>query len=119
MSSMRVFSVKRAALSCVLGFLIPFGYTVLLAGTFYYGRRATPQFLVWPVGWPRPLLLLLFGHPPRPEEFVAAVTLLAVCNTLLYGALAYVGLTLLSTVGRKPAGYEPPPPPGRLDSEAE
>jgi hypothetical protein len=117
---MKVFSVKRAALSCVLGFLIPFGYAVLVKETFGYARRPTPPFLIWPIGWPRPLLILLFGRPLRREDAVVGLTLLAVCNTLVYGACAYAGLTMLSTVGRKPAaGYEPPPPPERPDSEAD
>ena len=116
---MKIFSVKRAALSCVLGFLIPFGYAVLVKESFGYLRRPTPPLLIWPVGWPRPFVVRLFGRPLRREDAAVGLTLVAVCNTLLYGAGAYAGLTLLSTVGRKPAGYEPPPPPGRPDSEAE
>jgi len=115
---MKVFSVKRAALSCVLGFLIPFGYGVLLAGTFYYAREATPRFLIWPIGWPLPPMIFLLGPRVR-EDVVTGVTLLAACNTLLYGALAYAALPLLLTGGRKPEGYEPPPPPERPDSGAE
>ena len=110
----RIFSVKRAALSCVLGFLIPLGYAFVLSEAYDYARKPTPQFLVWPFGWPRPLWLLLLGRQPRYEDIVGGLIFFAVCNILLYGTFVYAVLTLYPAMRRRPAAFEPPPPPEHI-----
>jgi hypothetical protein len=116
---LRIFSIKRAALSCVPGFLIPLGYAVVLSEAYEYPQRPTPQFLAWPFGWPRPLWILLLGREPRSEEIVGGLIFFAVCNTLLYGAFVYVALTMRLLVRRGRAAYEPPPAPERFPSADE
>ena len=108
---MRIFSFRRAALSCVLGFLLPLSYGFLLSEAADYARRPIPQFLVWPFGWPRPVWIFLMGREPRQEDIVGGIIFLAACNILLYGTLVYVALTMLSVVRRRKADYAPPPPP--------
>jgi hypothetical protein len=116
---MKIFSIKRALLSCLLGFLMPLCYAFLLSEAFDYAQKPTPQFLAWPFGWPRPLWVLLLGRQPRSEDLVGGLIFLAACNILLYGTVVYVALTMRSVVRSRRADYEPPPPPERFPSAAE
>ena len=116
---MKIFSIKRALLSCLLGLLLPFCYAVLLSEAFDYARRPTPQFLAWPFGWPRPLLVLLLGRQPTREDIVGGLIFFAACNILLYGTVVYFALTMRSVVRSRRADYGPPPPPGRFPPAAE
>lgn len=111
MSKARIFSLGRAALSLPLGFLIPLGYSFLLSEAFDYARRPTPQYLVIPFGWPRPLWVFLMGREPREGDLLGGIIFLAACDTLLYGAVAYAALTMLSVARRRGESYGPPPPP--------
>ena len=114
----RVFSVRRVLLSCVLGFLVPLSYAFMLSTVYDYAQRPTPQFLAWPFGWPRPLWVLAMGREPTEADLWHGVIFIAVCNTLLYGVVVYAALTVLSMLRRGGADFEPPPPPERLDSAA-
>ncbi len=111
MRKIRIFSVRRAALSVPLGFLIPLSYAFLLSEAFDYAHRPTPQFLVIPFGWPRPLWIFLMGRQPTEADLLFGLTFLAVCNTALYGLITYAALTMLSVVRGQRVEYEPPPPP--------
>ncbi|MCA1618962.1 MAG: hypothetical protein LC795_06545 [Acidobacteria bacterium] len=111
--AIRIFSLGRAALSCVLGFLIPLGYAILLSEVddYFFPNGPPPDFMVWPFGWPRPVWILLMGRQPGESDILGGVIFLAVCNTLLYGALVYGALTMLSLARRRRADFSPPPPP--------
>ena len=116
---MRIFSVRRAALSCVLGFLIPLSYAFRLSEAADYTRRPTPEFLVWPFGWPRPIWILLMGREPRQGDIVGGIIFLTACNILVYGTLVYVALTMFSVLRRRRVDYAAPPPPEKERPAAE
>ena len=96
MRRVRIFSLRRAALSVLLGFLIPLGYAFLLSEAFDYARRPTPQFLVWMFGWPRPLWIFLMGRQPTESDIVGGLIFVAACNIVLYGMMVYSVLTMLA-----------------------
>lgn len=108
---MCIFSWKRLVISLVLGFLLPLSYAVLLSQVFDYTGTSTPQFLVMPFGWPRPLWIFLMGRQPTEDDLLMGVLFVAVCNIALYGTVVYVSLFTLSLLRRKQTVDEPPPPP--------
>src|SRR5688500_9426093 len=108
---MRVFSLKRLAVSLTLGFLLPLSYALSLHFVDELLKRETPQFLVWPFGWPRPLWILLMGRQPSEADLPFGIAFLAACNVLLYGSVVYVSLSVLSRIKRRPDHGEPPPLP--------
>jgi|ERR1051326_4774254 hypothetical protein len=108
---MRLFSIKRAGVSLILGFLLPLSYALLLSFVFDFVKRPTPQVLVWPFGWPRPLWILLLGRQPLQADLIFGIVFLAVCNVLLYGSIVYAVLSVLSLLRRKPVDSELPPLP--------
>ena len=108
----RFFSIKRIALSCALGFLVPLGYAFLLSlGSDYTGRRA-PEVLIMPFGWPLSLWDFLIGRRPSEGDLIGRLIFLVLGNILAYGAIIYGGLTMLVVLRRKRSEHEPPPPPG-------
>ena len=111
MRKIRVFSIGRAALSILLGLLIPLGYAFLLSEAFDYAHEPTPQFLVIPFGWPRPLWIFMMGRQPTEADLVGGLIFVAVCNILLYGVVVYMILLMLAVMRRRRVGYESPPPP--------
>lgn len=111
---MRVFSMKRVLVSLVLGFLLPLSYALLLSFAYDFLKKPTPQFLVWPFGWPRPLWILLMGRQPSEADLLSGIAFMAACNVLLYGSLVYVSLFVLSLIRRQPTEAEPPPLPARF-----
>jgi hypothetical protein len=119
MQKVRIFSVRRLALSVVLGFLLPLGYSFLLSEASDYIGKAAPEFLVMPFGWPRPLWIFLMGRQPTENDIIGGIIFLAVCNTLLYGVIVYVALLMFSVARRKRVGYESPPPPEHFHSGPE
>ena len=108
---MQILSIKRLALSLILGFLLPLSYAILLSETFDFLQRPTPQFLVWPFGWPRPIWILLMGRQPLESDLVGGIVFMAVCNIILYGSMVYVALLIFSRLKRKPINGAPPPSP--------
>ena len=110
---MRIFSWKRLVFSLVLGFLLPLSYAILLSQVFDYTGTLTPQFLVMPFGWPRPLWIFLMGRQPREDDLLGGLLFVAGCNVALYGILVYFSLFALSLLRRKQPEDSPvPPPPG-------
>ena len=107
----RFFSVWRLLLSVVLGLLLPLGYAFLLSSAFDYLHRTPPDYLIWPIGWPRPLWILTMGRQPRESDYVYGLTFVILCNVALYGSMVYGVLTMLALVRRRRVEYEPPPPP--------
>lgn len=110
-SKVRIFSWKRLVLSLVLGFLLPLSYAVLLSQVFDYTGKLTPEFLVTPFGWPRPLWIFLMGRQPTENDLLIGLLFIAVCNIALYGTIVYISLFGLSLLRRKQTVDEPPPPP--------
>ena len=107
---MRVFSIKRFALSVIMGFLFPLTYAIFLSLLFDFIRQPTPQFLVWPFGWPRPLWILLLGRQPSEADLLSGIAFIALCNVLLYGSVCYFAFSIWA-LRRKPAAGDPPPMP--------
>jgi hypothetical protein len=108
---MRIFTWKRLVFSLVLGFLIPLSYAILLSQVFDYIGKSTPEFLVMPFGWPRPLWIVLMGRQPREGDLVIGLLFIAFCNIALYGILVYFSLFALSMLRRKQPEDGPVPPP--------
>ena len=98
-------------ISLVLGFLLPLSYAFLLSQVFDHLGKITPQFLVMPFGWPRPLWIFLMGRQPREDDLAVGLLFMAVCNIALYGILVYISLFSLSLLRRKQTEDEPVPPP--------
>jgi hypothetical protein len=71
-----------------------------------------------PFGWPRPLWIFLMGRQPTENDILGGIIFLAVCNTMLYGVIAYAALLLLSVFRRKKVSYDSPPPPENFHSGA-
>lgn len=107
----RIFSIKRLLLSVILGFLLPLGYAFLLSEASDYTRKAVPDFMVMPFGWPRTLWIYIMGRQPSESDLVGGIIFIAVCDTLLYGLIVYVSLLLISISTRKPIASESMPPP--------
>jgi hypothetical protein len=108
---MRILSLRRLGLSLALGLVLPLGYAFLLSFVFDFLKKPTPQFLVWPFGWPRPLWILLIGHQPSEADLISGIVFVALCNVLLYGSIVYLALSVVSQTKKKPVAGEPPPPP--------
>jgi hypothetical protein len=106
---LRIFSVKRMALSAALGFLLPLGYVILLSEVSDYSGRTPPDFLVMTFLWPRPLWVLLMGEPRSDSDIIVGVVFLAVCNTVAYGTAVYVTLSMFFLARKTQAGYQSPP----------
>jgi|SRR5882672_278945 len=117
-SRIRIFSIKRILLSCVLGFLIPLSYAVALSLFSDYTGRFIPELMVYPFGWPRPLWIFLMGRQPLESDIILGIVFLALCNVALYGMLVYIGLSALQFLRHKPAGPELPPMP-QLSSQVD
>src|SRR5689334_23133257 len=107
---MRIFSIKRLALALILGFLFPLTYALLLSALFDWVKRPTPQFLVWPFGWPRPLWIVFMRRQPSESDLAFGIAFIALCNVLLYGSICYFAFSIWA-LRRKPAGGDPPPMP--------
>jgi hypothetical protein len=107
----RIFSIKRLALSVLLGFLIPLGYAFTLSEVSDFTGSPAPDFMILPFGWPRPLWIFLMGRQPTEADVIGGIVFLVLCNIALYGAISYAALTMLSLLWRKQTEYEPPPPP--------
>ncbi|MEP6568848.1 MAG: hypothetical protein ABJC10_03665 [Acidobacteriota bacterium] len=114
----RFFSIKRLALSIVLGFLLPLGYAVMLSVTADVTGRIPMDFTVMPIGWPRPLWILLIGRQPSDRDLVAGIAFMTVANIALYGTMVYSALLALALVRRQSLVLEPPPAPERFHSRA-
>jgi hypothetical protein len=109
--TVQIFSLKRAVVSLILGFLLPLSYAFLLSETFDYLRRPAPEFLAWPFAWPRPLWIFLMGRQPSESDLIGGIVFIASCNILLYGSMTYVALLILSRLRGKPMEIGEPPPP--------
>ncbi len=107
----RIFSVKRIALSVVLGFLMPLSYAFGLSAMSDHTGKAAPEFMVMPFGWAISLWFLLLGRQPEEGDLLPGILFLAFCNIALYGTLSYAVLTVLSLRRRKQVEYELPPSP--------
>ena len=107
----RIFSIRRALLSAVLGFLIPLGYSVALSLAGDYTGWQVPQYFVWPFVWPRPLWILMMGRQPTDADIVHGIIFLALANVLLYGTLVYSALTFIPLFRRRREAFDEPPPP--------
>jgi len=112
---MRIFSMRRILLSCVLGFLVPLSYAFALSLGSDYTGKSVPDFMVNPFGWPRPLWILLMGRQPLEDDIIPGIVFIAMCNIALYGGLVYLTLSALQLLKSKPADARLPPPP-RLSS---
>jgi hypothetical protein len=109
--AVRIFSFKRIVLSIILGFLLPLSYAFLLSETYDFLQIPTPQFLVWPFGWPRPLWILLMGRQPLESDLIGGIIFISICNIVLYGSIVYVALLILWLLKRKPRDGGLPPSP--------
>ena len=98
----RVFSLVRFFSAIVLGFLLPLSYMVFLSVFYDYMGTSTPQFLVWPFGWPRPLWIMAMGREPTEDDIVFGLLFMAVCNIALYGTVSYLVLSTLSLLRNRP-----------------
>ena len=107
---MRVFSLKRLGVSLILGLLLPLSYALFLSGVYDFLKKPTPQFLVWPFGWPRPLWILLWGRPTE-GDLIWGLIFIAACNALLYGSVVYFALSVFYVNRRKPDDGALPPLP--------
>ncbi|HEU5237018.1 MAG TPA: hypothetical protein VFU37_07740 [Pyrinomonadaceae bacterium] len=115
---MRIFSIKRLALSLILGFVLPLSYAFVLSEGFDLLQRPTPQFLVWPFGWPRPLWILLMGRQPSEGDLIAGILFMALGNILVYGFIVYCLLGVFALLRKKPIEIGPaPPPPGHFSKQ--
>ncbi len=110
-SRIRIFSIRRILLSCVLGLLVPLSYAFALSEFSDYTGRAVPDFMVHPFGWPRPLWIFLMGRQPLEGDIIFGIIFLALCNIALYGALIYIALSALQLLKHKPPDPALPPPP--------
>jgi hypothetical protein len=79
--------------------------------TFDFLGKQTPQFMVWPFGWPRPLWILLMRRQPWEGDLISGLVFVTACNMFLYGLIVYFVLMILSLIKRKPLHIESPPPP--------
>jgi len=108
---MRIFSITRILLSCVLGFLVPLSYAFTLSLVSDYTGKSAPDSMVYPFGWPRPLWIFLMGRQPLEGDVITGIVFLTLCNIALYGALSYMALSALQLLRHKPADPGLPPPP--------
>jgi hypothetical protein len=95
----------------ILGFIVPLSYAFILSETSDLLGRATPDFLVWPFGWPRPIWILLMGRQPSENDLISGILFMAIGNILLYGMIIYLALLVLSLIRRKQPDIAPSPPP--------
>jgi hypothetical protein len=107
----RIFSIRRILLSCVLGFLVPFSYALTLSLLSDYTGKSVPDSMVYPFGWPRSLWIFLMGRQPTEGDIILGIVFLALCNIAFYGALSYMALSALQVLRHKPADPGLPPPP--------
>ena len=110
-----IFSVKRLILSIILGILLPLAYLFALSLVFDHSNKIPPNFLIMPIGWPRPVWIFLMGRQPTEADLVIGMTFMIGGNIMLYGALSYVGLLALSIIRKdKRTDFDAPPPPPDL-----
>jgi hypothetical protein len=107
----RIFSIRRILIACVLGFLVPLSYAITLSLVSDYTGKPMGNFMVYPFGWPRPLWIFLIGHQPSDDDIILGIVFLAFCNIALYGTLIYVVLSALQFLKYKPAVLGLPPSP--------
>jgi hypothetical protein len=107
----RIFSIKRLGLSAALGFLLPLSYAFTLSEVSDYTGKAAPNFALMLFGWPRPIWIFLLGRQPEESDILTGLLFLAICNIMLYGALSYTALSMVSLFRKKQVDFEPPPPP--------
>src|SRR6266446_6868956 len=110
-SRVRIFSIRRILLSCVLGFLAPLSYALALSLASDYTGKSAPDFMTYPFGWPRPLWIFLMGRQPSEGDIIFGLVFVALCNIALYGALIYVALSAVQLLRHKAAEPGMPPPP--------
>ncbi|MDQ3919205.1 MAG: hypothetical protein M3348_12085 [Acidobacteriota bacterium] len=115
----RIFSIRRAVLSLILGFLLPLCYAFTLSEAADYTGKTPPDFMVMPFGWPRPLWIFIMGRQPTEADVMGGIIFLAVCNIVFYGVIVYVALLMLSVIRRRRVDYEPPPQPERFRPRSE
>ena len=108
---MRIFSIKRAFLAFILGFLLPLGYAYSLHLAEELTGSKPTDLMLMPFGWPRPLWIFLTGRQPYEFDLIVVLTFAALANIVLYGSLVYLALTLVPAFWRKSEPYAAPPPP--------
>jgi len=110
----RTLSLKRVILSIVVGFICPLSFLLTLFLIFYFTGKDPSENLVMLVAWPRMLWDLLAGQPRSDANLATGLLFIAICDTVVYGAITYVILTAVSVVRPKTVALEPPPTPQEI-----
>ena len=112
----RIFSLKRAALSFLVGFLVPFAYVLTLFLVSYYIKDIPLKTLEVPIAWPTLLWDFFINEPREDVNFAAGLLFMTICNVALYGTITYVVVLTFSMLRREPVVFEPPPAPEHFHS---
>ncbi len=67
--------------------------------------------------WPRVLWDGLVDEPRSDANRDLGLLFIAICNTLVYGAIIYVVLTAVSVIKPKTVVIEPPPTPQQFPAD--
>lgn len=110
----RIFSLKRVILSNVVGFMCPASFLLTLFLIFYFTGKDPSENVVMLVAWPRVLWDLLADQPRSDANLATGLLFIAICDTVVYGAITYVILTAVSVVTPKTVALEPPPTPQEI-----
>jgi hypothetical protein len=110
----RIFSLKRVILSIVVGFMCPVTFLLTLFLIFYFTGKDASENFVMLVAWPRVLWDLVADQPRSDANVATGLLFIAICDTVVYGAITYVILTAVSVVRPKTAALEPPPTPQEI-----
>jgi hypothetical protein len=96
--------------------MCPASFILTLALIFYFTRRSVSQNFVMLVAWPRVLWDLLVDQPRAEANRATGLLFIAICDTVVYGAITYVILTAVSVVRPKTVALEAPPTPQEFHS---
>jgi hypothetical protein len=110
----RVFSFQRILLALVLGFVSPLTYLLTLFLIFYFTGKQASQNFVMLAAWPRVIWDVLVDQPRSEANVASGLLFIAICDTLVYGAIMYVILTAVSVIKPKTVVIEPPPSPHQI-----
>ena len=110
----RIFSFPRILLALVLGFVSPFTYLLTLFLIFYFTGKQASEPWVMLAAWPRAIWDVLVAEPRSEANRDLGLLFIAICDTLVYGAIMYVILTAVSVIRPKDVVSEPPPTPDQF-----